>query len=96
MDVPEARSTRIDLKDHKLKLEYPCPWEYKVIGTDEVSLRQAVTEVIGLREHTVSLSNTSSRGKYRSLRIELIVISEQQRTGIYHALKAHPNVIMVL
>lgn len=87
---------RIDLKDHKLKLEYPCPWEYKVIGTDEGMLRQAVTEVIGLREHTVSLSNASSRGKYRSLRIELVVTSEQQRTDIFHALRAHPDVIMVL
>jgi len=81
---------------NRLEIEYPCAWSYRVIGTDEKSLRQAISECVEGREYRVSLSNSSSSGKYISLTLETIVHSEEVRVSTYHSLGRHPLVKMVL
>lgn len=72
--------------DEKLDLEYPCRWPYTVIGEDEFHMRVAVGEVCGDLEHTMELSNRSRTGRYCSLKVEVIVHSDEQRTGLFHTL----------
>ena len=78
------------------EIEYPCTWSYRVIGTDEKSLRQAISECVEDREYKVSLSSSSSSGKYISLNLEIIVHSEEARVSIYQSLGKHPLVKFVL
>ncbi len=79
-----------------LEIEYPCAWSYRVIGTDEKSLRQAISECVEGREYRVSLSNGSSSGKYISLILDTIVHSEEVRVSTYHSLAGHASVKIVL
>ncbi len=76
--------------------EYPCPWAYKVIGTDEETMRQAVREIIQDGTCTIKLSNSSKTGKYCCLDVELVVRSEEERLKIYECLKNHGAIKIVL
>jgi len=61
-----------------------------------VELRAAVADVVGERSHKLPTSNVSSRGRYVSLTLELIVLNETERLRIFDALRSHPAVTMVL
>ena len=80
----------------KAKLEYPCQWLYKVIGTNHEQLRQAIMEIINNIPCEISLSNSSSSGKYLCLNLEITVQSEEERNSIYSGLKSHPLIKIVL
>ncbi len=80
----------------KLKLNYPCQWVYKVIGTNQDELRQAIMEIITDTPCEISSSNNSSSGKYLCLNLEITVQSEEERNSIYLGLKGHPQVKIVL
>ena len=80
----------------KVELEYPCPWVYKIIGREPEELRAAIAAVVQARECLVSLSNSSSGGKYLCLDVELVVCSAEDREAQYLAFKDHPAVVMVL
>lgn len=84
------------MKDKKLELEYPCTWLYKVIGENEEKIRKGIAGLLQEPPHSITLSNTSSKGKYYCLNIEVTVKDETERNSIFSALKAHPAVKMVL
>lgn len=83
-------------KEHKLELEYPCNWCYKVIASEQKALQQAVKDVILEREHKLTPSNSSKSGKYISMNLDLLVHNEDDRTFIFDALKRHQDIKMVL
>lgn len=85
--VPDDRTPEID---------YPCPWSYTLIGRDLDGLRAAVAQVLGPRAHELVVSNTSPRGKYRSMRLEVVVQDEPDRLKLFDALAAHEDVRFVL
>ena len=80
----------------KVKLDYPCQWLYKVIGTDKEQLRHAIKEIIKTIPSEINLSNSTSSGKYLCLNLEITVQSEEERNSIYQGLKDHPNIKIVL
>jgi putative lipoic acid-binding regulatory protein len=82
--------------DSRANIEYPGSWRYTVIGTDRPSIEAAIAEVIEARSHKISLSNMSSRGKYVSLTLELIVLNEGERLELFEALKVQPAIAFVL
>ncbi len=82
--------------DCKPKIDYPCPWVYKVIGRNPDSLKGAIAEVLGQIPHTVTPSHTSRSGAYHSLNVALTVESESVRTGLYERLRIHPAILMIL
>ncbi len=86
----------MDLNEYQIELEYPCPWTYKIIGSIQEDLRQAVADVIGDLEHTLSFSNNSKTGRYLSLKLELVVQDEAQRLSIYELLSQHEAIKIVL
>lgn len=71
----------------KLELDYPCPWQFTLIGSDEDVMRAAVAELMGDDEHSLRLSNKSRTGKYTSLELEIIARDEAHRHATYAALK---------
>lgn len=80
----------------KLELTYPCSWVYKLIGREQEELQAAIAEVVQARECLVTLSNSSSGGKYLCLDVELVVVSAEDREAQHLAFKAHPAVVLVL
>jgi len=86
----------MDLKACKAKINYPCRWLYKVIGSDQEQLYLALEEIIGHGACDISLSNSSSSGKYVCLNVEVFVESEEKRNSIYMDLKTHLQVRIVL
>ena len=77
-------------------IEYPCPWEYKAIGWDEDSMREAIAEIMADRQHDVSFSRASRSGRYCSLLLVVTVESEDHRNAIFRALQEHRHIRMVL
>lgn len=86
----------IDLNKHKLELDYPCSWVYKVVVLETVNIKKVVKEVVSQREHSVKESNVSKKGKYKSYSLELLVHNDDDRKSIYEDLGNHLEIKMVL
>ena len=81
--------------ERKPEIDYPCPWSYRIIGSDEAQMRVAVREIVGERDYKLELSNESHGGKYRSLELEVVVVDEAQRLAIFDALRKHAQIRFV-
>ncbi|WP_368030267.1 DUF493 family protein [Arcobacter sp. s6] len=86
----------IDLSNEKLELNYPCNWEYKLVVLEHIDIKITVKEVVLNREHKVKVSKVSSKGKFKSYTLELLVHNEDDRKEIYKMLGDHSNIKMVL
>lgn len=86
----------IDLNQHKLELEYPCSWKYKVVIRCEENIEQIVKDVLEDREHKKEVSKTSSKGKFESHTVELTVHSDEDRNNIFQSFSSHKQVKMVV
>ncbi|WP_457596080.1 HP0495 family protein [Hydrogenimonas sp.] len=82
--------------DRKVEIEYPCEWKYKVIGEGCEAIEKAVKEVMGEREHTCRPSRVSREGKYHSYEVKTLVHNDDDRTELFHRLKKHDDLKMVL
>lgn len=80
----------------KLTLVYPCAWVFKVIGSDQTALRDAAAEVFGDTPCAITLSNSSSTGRYVCLDLEVTVADEATRNAFHHMLKKHASIKLVL
>jgi len=83
-------------EDSQPSIDYPTWWTYTVIGQDRDKLEQAIADVVAERGHKVSLSNTSSKGRYISLSLQLVVLNESERRQIFDGLRSRPGVRFVL
>lgn len=86
----------IDLSQHKLELNYPCAWEYKLITYSHEEALKGVKDVILEREFTLTPSKTSKKGKFLSFTLEIIVHNEDDRVTIYELFGKHESIKMVL
>jgi uncharacterized protein len=77
-------------------IEYPCPWEYRIIGSDPDQMRAAVGEVLDGRDHTLREANHSRSGRWLSMSLELVVHSEEDRNDLHRALTGHRWIRMAL
>lgn len=86
----------IDLNDHKLELDYPCEWQYKVVIRSEQNINPIIKEVLADRKHNIAKSKSSSKGKFESFNLKLIVNDEDDRKNIYKILGDHKHIKMVV
>lgn len=86
----------LDSNSKKPNIEYPCDWEYKVIGTDVNEIIKVIDRIADGMDYRISSSNVSSRGKYFSLNLTVFVTSEVIRDIIFAKLKDCKSVKMVL
>ena len=77
-------------------IEYPTKWDYKVIGEDIDKLLKAIVETVNGLEYEVTPSNISKGGKYFSLNLTVVVLSEVMRNRVFRDLDDHPNVKIVI
>ncbi len=80
----------------KPEIDYPCTWQYKVIGEDKEAIREAVFDICSKKEITFSYSHASSSGKYLSFNAELTVDNEEDRLSIFTRLGKHPAIKVVM
>jgi putative lipoic acid-binding regulatory protein len=85
----------------KLEIQYPCRWQYRLIGEAPESIRAAIREVLGVpctggtRRHSVAEGNVSSGGRYRTLVLELDVTDEEERLRLQRLFSEHPAIRVV-
>jgi putative lipoic acid-binding regulatory protein len=80
----------------KAKIDYPCVWQYKVIGMEREALSAAISEHLGDAPYSLSDSRMSSGGKYISMNLEMTVYSDYHRLRFYQVLGDHPDIKVVL
>jgi len=86
----------IDLSQHKLELDYPCNWTYKLVIRKEQNMNKIIKEVLEDREHGVKPSKTSKEGKFKSYTLDLIVEDEDDRKNLYKILGDHEHIKMIV
>ncbi len=86
----------IDLSEHKLELNYPCNWQYKVVIRHEQDIFSIIKDVISDRHHGIKPSKTSANGKFKSFTLEMMVHNEDDRQEIYKILSDHEHIKMVV
>ena len=86
----------IDLSKEKLELDYPCNWSYKLVVLESININVTVKEVVSKREHKIIESKSSSKGKFKSYNLELLVHNEDDRKTLYEVLGKHDDIKMVL
>ena len=78
------------------KIDYPCLWLYKVIGSDPDLMREAIASACTPYPVRISPSNSSAKGNYWSVNAEVEVRDEPMRLSIYQSLAGHPAIKLVL
>jgi putative lipoic acid-binding regulatory protein len=86
----------LDSNSKKPNIDYPCEWQYKVIGIDVDEMIKAIELAVVGMDYKISSSNVSSKGKYFSLNLKVFVTSEAIRDIIFEKIKASEFVKMVL
>jgi len=86
----------LDSNSKKPNIEYPCNWDYKIIGTSVDEMIKAIELAAEGMEYKISPSNVSSKGNYFSLNLTVFVTTEVIRDIIFAKLKANEFVKMVL
>ncbi len=84
------------MEEQTLNLDYPCEWEYRVIGSDPVLLEQAIKEVMGVRDYACQEGRQSGGGKWVTRVVSLMVQDEPERIRLYEELRSHQDVKIVL
>jgi len=86
----------LDSNNKQPIIEYPTKWDYKVIGEDIDKLLKAIEETVNGLEYEITPSNISKGGKYFSLNLTVVVLSEVMRNRVFRDLDDHPNVKIVI
>jgi len=86
----------IDLSKETLKLNYPCNWIYKLVCHHDKDIKEIMQDVLQDREHSVKQSKVSSKGKYKSYALELLVHNEDDRKELYRLLGEHKHIKMIV
>ncbi len=86
----------IDLNKEKLKLSYPCSWVYKIVILDKKNMKKIISSILGEREFMIKESKVSSKGKFKSYNLDLIVHHDDDRKTLYDLLGKHIDIKMVL
>lgn len=80
----------------KPTIEYPCAWEFRVMGADAAAMRAAIADVLGDEPHAIEPGNRSPAGRWCSLSLRMQVLDEAHRDRVHRLLREHPDVRMVL
>ena len=78
------------------EINYPCIWEYKVIGNDVDKILSAIEEAAHGLDYSVTPSNVSRNERYFSINFTLEVPNETTRDIIYDSLINNTDIKIVL
>ena len=78
------------------EIDYPCPWNYVVVGEGEDVLIAHIESALAGAVHAKKTSRHSKSGRYTSIEITLEVTDEEHRLVVFRALQNHPAVKLVI
>lgn len=78
------------------KIEYPCRWQYKIIGESRTEIRRVVERLVQERPLALTDSHVSSGGRYVSMNLEVMVHGDEERLELYRLLAGDPAIRVVL
>jgi putative lipoic acid-binding regulatory protein len=81
---------------HKLEINYPCHWQYRLIGDDRDAMMEAIHSIVDSATCTITEGNVSAGGRYRSINLECSVNDEAERLHLYQLFSKHPAIRIVL
>lgn len=84
------------MKKTRPDIEYPCRWEYTIIGRTHEQIRGAVETAVERMDFELVESHVSRGGKYCSMALAVIVEDQAERDRIFMALREHADVVMVI
>ncbi len=85
----------LDENSKRPEIEYPCNWDYKIIGTDVSEMIKVIEEAVGDLTYDLSPSNISKKGNYFSLNLTVYVPSEIVRDLIFRKVSSSAFVKIV-
>ena len=83
----------------KPEIQYPCRWQYRLIGEDRELISAAVRAAVGASGVdlcTITEGNVSTGGRYRTITLELDIKDEEERLRLYNFFSDHPAIRLVL
>ena len=80
----------------KPEIDYPCNWDYKIIGDNVEKMVEAAEEAAEGMDYDITASNISKKGNYFSINLKVLVNDEEARNSVYKKLEGHENIKMVL
>jgi uncharacterized protein len=80
----------------KPEITYPCRWIYKLFGTDQARMREAVEQAITSGDYSLTLSRSSKHKKYHCMNLDIMVMNEQERNEIFQALMSDKAFVLIL
>lgn len=86
----------LDENSKRPEIEYPCNWDYKIIGTDVSEMIKIIEEAVGDLSYEISPSNISKKGNYFSLNLTVSVPSEIVRDIIFQKISSSSFVKIVI
>lgn len=86
----------LDENSKRPEIEYPCNWDYKIIGTDVSEMIKIIEEAVGDLSYEISPSNISKKGNYFSLNLTVSVPSEIVRDIIFQKISSSAFVKIVI
>ena len=84
------------MKQQESGIKYPIKWQYKVIGTNEIEIINAIEDILLNFNYNLKPSKKSNQGKFLSYEISLIVENQEQRDSIFSDLKNHTNIKYII
>ena len=80
----------------KPEIQYPCQWQYRLIGEDRAAILEAIHAPIDVPACVITEGNVSSGGRYLSLNLEITVNDEAERLRVYQLFAGNPAIRVVL
>jgi putative lipoic acid-binding regulatory protein len=82
-------------------VDYPCQYEYKVIGRAGSDFQEWVLGLFrGVLGETMDRAKVevilSGQGRFESVRVTVLLVSEEQRVAVYTALSNQPRIVFYL
>jgi putative lipoic acid-binding regulatory protein len=85
-----------DKTTNKPKINYPCNWGFKVIGTDKEKLESCIFDIMAHRNYKCREGNISSKGKFITINADCEVSSQEERDELFKAFRDHCDVKIVI
>ncbi len=88
------------MEDSAPKIEFPCDYPIKAIGSNHVDLKKIVLDIVRIHapdiDDSVIVLNPSRNGTFVSVRFSIFATGEDQLKSIHQDLIASDHIKMVL
>lgn len=89
-------ATTCEINNKTPQIQYPSMWQYRIIVEKNIDINGVAQDILKGKEHKLSLSNESKKGKYLSYNLQTLVANEDERKALFDLFKTHKMTKFVL